>query len=147
MVYSNKNSVTKLKNTFLMVGILLLLTATAFIFLEEFVIVAIIAGFFLLGILLVTMLNLQYVKIAEENGRLSIRYYTVFSVNRQYESIEFPVSSLKKVEVSKYFLGLKWDVSFTVRLKQGFADYPPVCFSAIPRKERIRLINWIKGLK
>ena len=147
MVYSNKNSVTKLKNTFLMVGILLLLTATAFIFLEEFVIVAIIAGFFLLGILLVTMLNLQYVKIAEENGRLSIRYYAVFSVNRQYESIEFPVSSLKKVEVSKYFFGLKWVVRFTARQKQGLADSPPVCFSAIPRKERIRLINWIKGLK
>ena len=92
------------------------------------------------------MLNFQYVRIMDENNRLIIRYYSVFSVNRQYESIEFPIGSLRNVEVVKFFFGLKWDVRFTVRIKQGMADYPPVCFSAIPLGERKKLVNSLRRL-
>lgn len=146
MVYSNKNSVSKLKNTLLVTGVILLISATVFIFLGNFVIVAIIAGIFLLALISITMLNFQYVRIMDENNRLIIRYYSVFSVNRQYESIEFPIGSLRNVEVVKFFFGLKWDVRFTVRLKQGMADYPPVCFSAIPFGDRKKLVNTLRRL-
>jgi hypothetical protein len=146
MVYSNKNSVSKIKNTLLMTGVILLISATVFILLENFVIVAIIAGFFLLGLICLTILNFQYVRIMDENNRLIIRYYSIFLVNRQYESIEFPIGSLRNVEVVKFFFGLKWDVRFTVRIKQGMADYPPVCFSAIPFAERKKLVNSLRRL-
>lgn len=146
MVYSNKNSVSKLKNTLLVTGVILLISATVFIFLGNFVIVAIIAGIFLLALISITMLNFQYVRIMDENNRLIIRYYSVFSVNRQYDSIEFPIGSLRNIEIVKYFFGLKWDVRFTVRIKQGMADYPPVCFSAIPFKDRKKLVNTLRRL-
>jgi hypothetical protein len=146
MVYSNKNSVSKLKNTLLVTGVILLISATVFIFLGNFVIVAIIAGIFLLALISITMLNFQYVRIMDENNRLIIRYYSVFSVNRQYESIEFPIGSLRNVEVVKFFFGLRWDVRFTVRLKQGMADYPPVSFSAIPFGDRRKLVNTLRRL-
>ncbi len=146
MVYSNKNSVAKLKNALLVAGLILLVAATVFIFLEEFVIVAIIAGVFLMALLLIALMNFQYIRIMDENNRLIIRYYSVFAVSREYQSIEFPIGSLRNVEVQKFFFGLKWDVLFSVRLKQGIAEYPPVCFSAVPMKDRKRLIDSLRKM-
>ena len=75
-----------------------------------------------------------------------IRFYSLFAVDRDYESIEFPVASLRRVLVKKYLLGLKWDLHLFVKLKQGMASYPPICLSAIPFGERKKIVELMNSL-
>lgn len=146
MVFSNKDGVRKLRRSFLFVGLCWLIAMTVLLVLELFIALAILAGLFLVIASLIAVLNMQYVRIMVENNKLIVRYYSVFSIERMFQTIEFPVEQLRNVEVYKYFLGLKWDVRFTVRVRKGMADYPPVSFSAIPFKDRARLVVELQHL-
>ncbi len=128
------------------IGICLLIAMTVLIFIEEFLAVAVLAGFFLLGVLLVAILNFQYIRIQEEKNKLIFRYFSIFSVNRSYQSIEIPIEYLRKVKVYKFFFGLKWDLRFTVRTRNGIADYPLVSLSAIPFRHRHKILEHLRNL-
>jgi hypothetical protein len=54
---------------------------------------------------------------------------------------------LRQVKVKKYLFGLKWDLHLTVKLKQGMASYPAICLSAVPFKERRKIVETLKDLK
>ena len=127
-------------------GFLTLIAMTVLIFMEKFIPLAILAGIFLLGLLIVAILNFQYIRIIEEKNKLILRYYSIFSINRIYQSIEIPIEHLRKVEVFKLLFGLKWDLRFTVKIRQGIADYPPVSLSAIPFKDRKRIVEQLQQL-
>jgi hypothetical protein len=119
---------------------------TVLILIEEFIILAIVAGIFLLGLLVVAILNFQYIRILEEKNKLIFRYFSIFSFNRAYQSIEIPTEHLRKVEIFKFLFGLKWDLRFTVRTRQGIADYPLVSLSAIPFRDRHKVLEQLKNL-
>jgi hypothetical protein len=119
---------------------------TAAILLEMWVLVLCLGILLVMLLILMRALNFNFVRIILENDKLIIRYYALYTVDRSYESIEFPVQSLRKAVVKKYLFGLKWDLLLTVRLKQGMASYPPVCLSAVPFRERKRIVNTIKSL-
>ena len=146
MLYNNKKFLSLLKKIQLISGISLLLAMTAAILLGHFVLVLYLGVVLLVLLILTRVLNFNFVRIQLENEKLIIRYYSLYSVDRNYESIEFPVHSLRKVTVKKYLFGLKWDLRLTVKLKQGMADYPAICLSAIPFEERRRLVGIIKDL-
>jgi hypothetical protein len=146
MVYSNNNNVKKLKSWLMITGLLILIAMTVLIFIEKFVALAILAGIFLLGLIIVAILNFQYIRIMEEKNKLTLRYYSIFSLDRTYKAIEIPIEHLRKVEVFKLLFGLKWDLQFTVRIRQGIADYPPVSLSAIPIKDRKKIVEQLKLL-
>jgi len=78
--------------------------------------------------------------VAVVNDKLIVRYYSIFSVERIFQIIEFPVVQLRNVEVHNYFFGVKCNVSFTIRVQKGLADYPPVSLSAVPFRQRAKLI-------
>ena len=146
MFYSNNINVRKLKFWLMITGLSCLITMTVLILIEEFVILAIFAGIFLLGVLIVAILNFQYIRILEDKNKLIFRYYSIFSINRTYQSIEIPTEHLRKVEVFKFLFGLKWDIRFTVRIRQGIADYPFVSLTAVPFKDRVKVIEQLKNL-
>lgn len=146
MIYSNQKNVKKLKSWLLITGLASLIAMTVLIFMEDFFALAILAGIFLLGLIIVAVLKFQFICITEERNKLILRYYSIFSIDRTYRSIEIPVEHLRKVEVSKPLFGLKWDLRFTVRIRQGIADYPPVSLSAVPLKERIKIVEQLKLL-
>lgn len=146
MLYNNKKYLSLLKKIQLFGGISLLLVMTATVFLEKYVLLLCLGIFLVLMLVLTRILNFNFVRIQLENERLIIRYYSLYSVDRNYESIEFPVYSLRKVTVKKYLFGLKWDLRLSVKLKQGMADYPVVCLSAVPFEDRRRLVKTIKDL-
>ncbi len=124
-------------------GVLFLLAITAAILLEQFILVLVLSGIFIFSLVLIRVLNFNFVRFQLENGRIIIRYYSLYAVERNYESIEFPVASLRYVKVKKYLFGLKWDLHLTVKLKQGIATYPAVCLSAIPKGERKKILDAI----
>ena len=146
MVYNNNEHVKKLKNRIIITGLLTLIIMTILIFIEQFVPLAILAGAFALGLGFIAILNFQSIRIMEEKNKLILRYYTVFSIDRAYQSIEIPYEHLRKVEVFKLLFGLKWDLRFTVRIRHGLADYPPVSLSAVPLKDRKKVIEQLKLL-
>ena len=146
MLYNNNEAVQKLKAWLMITGLVFLVAMTVLILINEFIILAILGGVFLLGVLLVAILNFQYIRITEDKNRLVFRYFSIFSINRSYQSIEIPIEHLRRVEIYKFLLGLKWDLRFTVRIKQGIADYPFVSLSAVPFKDRHKVLEQLKDL-
>ncbi|MCK9412086.1 MAG: hypothetical protein M0Q53_07275 [Prolixibacteraceae bacterium] len=146
MLYNNKKHLSSLKNNLMVSGLVLLLTMSIAVFFQQFVIVLILACLLITGLILNRILNFNYVRFQHENNKVLIRYYALFSVDRSYESVEFPTASLRKVKVKKYLFGLKWDLHLTVKLKQGMASYPAICLSAVPFKERKLLVEELMGV-
>lgn len=146
MVFSNQKGVKKLRMVLLIIGACSLLTMAVLVVLGMFTAMVIIAALFVIAILTVSLLNFQYVKISEEGNKLIVRYYSIFAFERSFETFEFPLIQLRNVTVARHLLGLKWDVRFTIRVKKGLADYPPVSLSAIPFRERSKLIMELRKL-
>jgi hypothetical protein len=146
MIYNNKKPLLVLKKWLLFSGLGLLLVMIPMVIYEEFEILFSLAILLVVSLIFNRILNFSFVRILLENNLLIIRHYSLFSVERDYQSVEFPVASLRYVVVKKYLFGLKWDLHLTVRLKQGLASYPPICLSAIPSKDREKLVKLIAGL-
>jgi hypothetical protein len=146
MLYSNEASVKILKTVIMIAGFLCIIAMTVLIFFQQFMILAVLTGFFLTGLIIVSVLNFQYIHIGEKGNKLIIRFYSVFSVDRNYQSIEIPIEYLRQIKVNKLFLGLKWDLKFIVRIRQGIAEYPPLSLSAVSFKDRKDLVAKLKLL-
>lgn len=146
MVYNNNKNVKRLKTWLMITGLFCLITMTILILVEKFILLGIVAGVFLLVVFIVIILNFQYIRIMEEKNKFILRYYSIFSFNRTYQSIEIPIEHLRKVEIFKVLFGLKWDLKLTVRIRQGIADYPLVSLSAVPSKDRKKIIMHLKSL-
>jgi len=146
MLYNNKKYLLFLKNSLMISGLLLLISMSAALFFQWFELVFGLSIVLVLMLILNRALNFTFVRIQQDSAKLMIRYYSLFAVERNYESIEFPVTCLRHVTVKKYLFGLKWDLHLTVRLKQGLATYPPVCLSAIPYQDRKKLVDAIRDL-
>jgi hypothetical protein len=146
MIYNNKKPLSFLKKWLLFSGLALLLSMTVVIFLQQFEILFSLAALLIVILVLNRILNFSFMRIQLENNFVIIRYYSLFAFERDYQSIEFPVASLRQVMVKKYLFGLKWDLHLTVKLKQGLANYPPVCLSAVPFSDREKLVELMNSL-
>ncbi|MEI6274982.1 MAG: hypothetical protein WCP08_03280 [Prolixibacteraceae bacterium] len=146
MIYNNKKPLSFLKKWLLFSGLTLLMIMIATIFLEQFELLFSLSFLLIIALIFNRMLNFSFVRIQLENNYLIIRHYSLFAVERNYESVEFPVASLRHVTVKKYLFGLKWDLLLTVKLKQGLASYPPICLSAIPFADREKIVALIGSL-
>jgi len=145
MDFSNSNWVNKLRIVFLVSGLFWLLTIASLIFLELFGTSVLLAGLFLVTVALITMLNFQYVRITVNKEKVTVRYYSIFAVDRMFRMFEFPVGLLRNIEIRQYFLGLKLELRFTVRVKKGLADYPWINLSAMSYPDRKELIRTLKS--
>jgi len=146
MLYSNKKYLSHLKTSLMVAGLMLLVSMSATIYFQNFELLIVLSVLLIALLVLNRVLNFCFVKVQLAGSKMTIRYYSLFATDRNYELIEFPVSSLRKVTVKKYLFGLKWDLYLTVRLKQGMAGYPAICLSAVPFSERRNLVNALKNL-
>jgi len=95
---------------------------------------------------LIAMMNFQYVRITVVKEKLTVRYYSIFAVDRMFRMFEFPVGQLHNMELRQYFLGLKHELRFTIRVKKGLADYPWINLSATSFRDRNKLISALRNL-
>lgn len=142
--YSNKKKASQIKTILMTAGGLVLIAITILLLFGVFSWAVSLIVLFFISIVLTWMLNFNFVRLFIENDKVIIRYYALFTIDRKYSSIEFPINSLEKVVVKQYFLGLKWDLQIAVRLKQGVAVYPPVSLSALSFNERKYLLTKLK---
>ena len=146
MIYNNKKTLSFLKKWLLFSGLALLFAMTVVIFLQQFEILFSLAALLIVMLIFNRMLNFSFMRIQLENNFVIIRYYSLFAFERDYQSIEFPVASLRQVVVKKYLFGLKWDLHLIVKLKQGLATYPPISLSALPFSDREKLVELMNSL-
>ncbi len=146
MIYNNKKTLSFLKKWLLFSGLALLFAMTVVIFLQQFEILFSLAALLIVMLIFNRMLNFSFMRIQLENNFVIIRYYSLFAFERDYQSIEFPVASLRQVVVKKYLFGLKWDLHLIVKLKQGLANYPPISLSALPFSDREKLVELMNSL-
>ena len=146
MDFNNGKRVKILRMGFLVLGLCWLLAITLLIVVDLFTAAVSLAGLFLVAIAVIAMMNFQYVRVTVLKDKLIVRYYSIFAVDRLFRLIEIPVNQLRKVEIRKYLLGLKWEMRFTVRVQKGLADYPWITLSAIRGRDRGKLISTIKDL-
>jgi hypothetical protein len=146
MDYTNSKTVKRLRIIFLVLGLSWLLAVAILIFFSLFTAAVISAGMFLVAMLVIAILNFQYVRFTVDKEKITVRYYSIFAVDRLFRMFEFPVDQLRKVEVRKYLLGLKLEVRFTIRVRKGLADYPWVSLAATPFHSRAKLINALTEL-
>jgi len=146
MIFSNQEVVKKLRMVLLIIGACSLFIMALLVVLGMFTAMVVLAALFLISVLTISLLNFQYIRIAEERNRIIVRYYPIFSFDRNFETFEFSVNQLRRITVTKHFLGLKWDVRFTIQVKKGIADFPPVSLSAVPFRDRPGLIRELRSL-
>ncbi len=146
MVFSNSKEVKKLRRALMIIAACCFLIMAVLGFLALFTLLVIFGTLFIMAVMQIALLNFQYVKISVEKNRLIVRYYSIFSFERSFQTFDFPVMQLRQVAVNKYFLGLKWDIRFTIKVQKGLADYPPISLSALPVSKRARLVETLKTL-
>lgn len=140
MEFSNQTRCKKIKRTFNLTGIIIVLTGLVFLWLKNDVFVLISVGIFAVYVGISVYANLCYVFFSSENGKVLIRYYPVISiVKKEYDSIEFMHQSLVNFQIEKA-LGFA-DLDIAIKTKRGIAEYPTISLAALTKSEieQIRL--------
>ncbi|MFA5328663.1 MAG: hypothetical protein WC384_12800 [Prolixibacteraceae bacterium] len=139
MEFSNQKRVRKIKRTFNLTGIAIVLIGLVFLWLKNDTAVLITVGVFAVYVGISVYANLCYVYFSTENGKVLIRYYPVISLlKKEYESIEFGQDALVNFRIEKA-MGFA-DLDIVIRTKRGIAEYPTISLAALtkPEIEKIR---------
>jgi hypothetical protein len=92
------------------------------------------------------MLNMNYIHFDSENGKISIKYYSLRPFMQQRKAIEIPKNSLIKFELKKTLLGLKESLILYQQINKKIAKYPPISIAALKKDERKNLIIALRSL-
>ncbi len=139
MEFSNKKRTKKLKRTFNLIVVLLLLTALFFVWKENNAGALIAGGVLALWVVGFLFANINFVHYNSNGPKLVVRYYSVISLfGKEYNSIEFDKHLLHDAKVKKVFLF--HDLYLAIRTSKGVAEYPEVSLSGMS-KDEIRAIQ------
>lgn len=132
--FSNQKRVKKIKLTFNVIGIIIVLVGLTFLWMKMDTAVLITAGVFILYVGASLYPNLCYVYFSTDNDKVVIRYYPVISfLKKEYEAIEFPQSTLADYRIEDA-MGFA-DLDVVIRTKRGVAEYPTVSLAALNKAE------------
>ena len=134
MEFSNQKRTKKIKRTFNLIGIIIVLSGLIFLWLKDDTAVIIIAGIFVVFVGASVYANFCYVFFSTENEKIAIRYYPVISIlKKEYESVEFQQKLLVRFQIEKA-LGFA-DLQIAISTKRGIAEYPTISLAALSKAE------------
>lgn len=134
MEISNQQRTRRIKRTFNIIGIIIVLVGLIFLWLKKDTLVMITVGVFIVYVGISQFANLCYVYFSTANDKVQIKYYPIISImKKEYDVIEFPQKSLVGFEVEKA-LGFS-DLQIAIRTKRGIAEYPAISLSALNKVE------------
>ena len=134
MEVSNQKRSKRIKQTFNLTGIVIVLIGLIFLWMKLDTLVLITAGVFAVYVGISQFANLCYVNLNTSNGKISIRYYPIISIlKKEYESIEFPQQSLLNFRIEKS-MGFS-DLQIAIKTKRGIAEFPTISLSALSKDE------------
>ena len=139
MEFSNQKRSKKIKRTFNITGIVIVIVGLVFLWMKKDIPFMIVVGIFAAFVGISQFANLCYVYFSSDNGRVLIRYYPVISIfKKEYESIEFKHQSLLSFQIEKS-MGFA-DLEIAIKTKRGIAEYPAISLAALSKIE-IEKIN------
>lgn len=134
MEISNQKRSKRIKRTFNLTGIAIVLVGLIFLGLKQDIAVLITVGVFAVYVGIAQFANLCNVYFSTENSKVLIRYYPVISIlKKEYESIEFTHSALINFQIEKA-MGFA-DLTIAIRTKRGIAEYPSISLAALSKAE------------
>jgi hypothetical protein len=134
MEFSNQKRSKKIKKSFNLIGIVIVIVGLIFLWLKMDIAVLITIGVFVVFVGASQFANLCYVYFSTQNGKISIRYYPIISLfKKEYESIEFAQPNLLNFQIEKS-MGFN-DLTIAIRTKRGIAEYPSVSLAALSKAE------------
>ena len=134
MEISNQKRSKKIKQTFNISGIVIVLVGLIFLWLKQDTAVLITAGIFVLYVGISQFANLCHVYFSTENGKVLIRYYPLISImKKEYDSVEFAHQSLVNFQIEKS-MGFA-DLEIAIKTKRGIAEYPSISLAALNKAE------------
>lgn len=134
MEFSNQNRSRRIKRTFNLTGIIIVLVGLIFLWLKKDILVLVTAGVFAVYVGFSIYANLCYVFFSTANEKVLIRYYPVLSLlKKKYDSIEFAHTSLVGFQIENA-MGFS-DLDIAIKTKRGVAEYPTISLSALSKAE------------
>jgi len=134
MEISNQNKCKKIKRSFNITGVVIVLIGLIFLWLKNDIAVMITVGVFVVYIGVSQFANLCYVYFSTDNEKILIKYYPIISImKKEYESIEFTHKSLVGFHVEKS-MGFA-DLQIAIKTKRGIAEYPSISLAALSKSE------------
>ncbi len=134
MEFSNQKRSKKIKGTFNLIGIFIVLVGLALLWFKMDTAVLITAGVFAIYVGISQFANLCYIYVNTNNGKVLIRYYPIISLmKKEFESIEFQHHSLVNFRIEKS-MGFA-DMDIAIRTKRGIAEYPSISLAALTKAE------------
>lgn len=147
MVVENSKKIKRITRLFYLGAVIMALASLVFFLLGHDVPGFIAAGLVIIWFLVFQTADFQYLYFEISEGKLILRYYQAVKFGRKdYSGIEFPVSTLYEYHFEKSFFGLVYDLVIAVKTKKGVAEYPPVSFAAVSKKERVLVEEILKNL-
>lgn len=134
MEISNQKRSKKIKRSFNITGVVIVLVGLIFLWMKKDTSVMITVGVFIVFVGISQFANLCYVYFSTANEKVIIRYYPIISIMKKgYDSIEFSQKALVGFQVEKA-LGFS-DLQIAIRTKRGIAEYPTISLAALSKAE------------
>ena len=145
MEISNQKRSKRIKRSFNISGIVIVLIGLIFLWMKQDTLVMITVGVFIVYLGISQFANLCYVYFSTANEKVLIKYYPIISIlKKDYESIEFPQKVLVGFKIEKA-LGFD-DLQIAIKTKRGIAEYPTISLSALNRAEIEQIRSALSGI-
>jgi len=134
MEISNQKRSKKIKRSFNITGVVIVLVGLVFLWMKKDISVMITVGVFIVFVGISQFANLCYVYFSTANGKVLIRYYPIISImKKEYDSIEFAQKALVGFQMEKA-MGFS-DLQIAIKTKRGIAEYPSISLAALSKGE------------
>ncbi len=130
---------TQLRRFLTLIGLMIVIVAVLligslgndFLGLTKYQWALIIAGIYLVSLILEAFLELNYIYFSDDDDLIILRYFSMSVFNRQKNSIEIPKSSFSGYEIKKSIFGLKKSIILRQRLKIKEVKYRAVSITGL----------------
>lgn len=88
---------------------------------------------------LMTQVRPSFFEMLVTDEEIQVNFYTLFTVARNYQSVEMKLYQLKDFQITSKVGGLRKELILSVESRFGLADYPPVSVSIVNKTELERI--------
>jgi hypothetical protein len=107
----------------------------------------IIAGLYILIVLYNTLRQYNYIYYSDTRDTIILRYFSTGIMTHKKNSIELPKTDFAGYEKKRWLFGFREKVILRVKTPKGIANYPPVSFTALSKKEKQSIYQSLDRLK
>lgn len=93
-----------------------------------------VAYFFVMG-----KIKPSFFELLVTEQKLQVNFYPVFTVARNYQSIEMDLAQLKDFKIESKFWSIRKELILTIDSRFGLADYPAVSLSTLKKADIARI--------